>query len=221
MPQQNAKAQRIAVLTGDVIDSRKVSDRQRLYRVLDDTLAALAKCQGGRFERFRGDGFQLALPHARHAMTAAIALRAALIEHSDPEQRWDARIAVAVGPAEWHADLRVAESDDEPFVMSGRHLDALSEGASHLALTLLDEPDDGSLALLLRYLDDLVASWSHYSAEVVHLSLERELSQQAMAERLGIRQPSIHKRLRAARWPLLSDTLAYLETRLADKDARQ
>ncbi|MDI5936557.1 hypothetical protein [Halomonas kalidii] len=221
MPQRNAKAQRIAVLTGDVIDSRKVRDRQHLYRVLDDTLAALAKRQGGRAERFRGDGFQLALPHARHAMTAAIALRAALIEHSEPEQRWDARIAVAVGPAAWHADLRVAEADDEPFVASGRHLDALSESADHLALTLLDEPDDGSLALLLRYLDDLVASWSHYSAEVVHLSIERELSQQAMAERLGIRQPSVHKRLRAARWPLLSDTLAYLETRLADKDARQ
>jgi len=221
MPRQNAKTRRIAVLTGDVIDSRKVRDRQRLYRVLDDTLASLAKRQGGRIGRFRGDGFQLALPHSRHAMTSAIALRTALIEHSEPEQRWDARIAVAVGPAEWRDDLRVAEADDEPFVVSGRHLDALSESADRLALTLLDEPDDGSLALLLRYLDDLVASWSHYSAEVVQLSLERELSQQAMAERLGIRQPSVHKRLRAARWPLLNDTLAYLETRLADKGTRQ
>lgn len=213
--------QRIAVLTGDVIDSRKVQDRPRLYRLLDAALAAQAERHDGRAGRFRGDGFQLALPHARHAMTAAIALRAALIEHSEAEQRWDARIAVAVGPAPWRDDLQVAEADAEPFVQSGQHLDALSEGPAQLSLTLLDEPDDGGLTLLVRYLDDLVAGWSRYSAEVVGLGLADDLSQQAMAERLGIRQPSVHKRLRSARWPLLADTLAYLETRLSDRSQRR
>jgi DNA-directed RNA polymerase specialized sigma24 family protein len=154
-------------------------------------------------------------------MTVAVALRAALIEHSEPEQRWDARIAVAVGPSRWRTDRPLAEADDEPFLASGRQLDELSEGSEHLCLTLMNEHDDGGLALLIRYLDDLVAGWSPYSAEVVRLSLEKERSQQAIAERLGIRQPSVHKRLRAARWPLLNDTLAYLETRLADKDARR
>ncbi|WP_299231791.1 hypothetical protein [uncultured Halomonas sp.] len=219
MFEKTAPPQRIAVLTGDVVDSRKVSDRRRLYRLLDDSLQRLARQQQGHAERFRGDGFQIALPQARHAMTAAIALRAALIEHSEPDQRWDARIAVAVGPARWQADLRIAEADDAPFVASGRRLDRLGEGDEHLALTLLDDPDDGSLALLMRFLDDLLAGWSTYSAEVVQLSLERTLSQQAMATHLGISQPSVYKRLKAARWPLLSDTLAYLETRLADKDA--
>ena len=207
--------QRIAVLTGDVIDSRKVADRQRLYALLDATLGELATRHGGRGERFRGDGFQLALPSATAAMEAAIALRAALIEHSEADQRWDARIAVAVGPA-GHSGLDTADS--EPFVRSGHDLDGLSEGSAQLSLTLLDEADDGSLGLLTRYLDDLVASWSRYSAEVVRLSLESNASQQAMADQLGIRQPSVHKRLRAARWPLLADTLAYLRERLAERD---
>ncbi|MGM0702084.1 MAG: hypothetical protein ACQEUG_06725 [Pseudomonadota bacterium] len=212
--------QRIAVLTGDVIDSRQVQERPRLYRLLDDTLAALATLHGGRAERFRGDAFQLALPDARPAMTVAIALRAALIEHSDPEQRWDARLAVAVGASRWNGERRLTNADDAPFVHSGQGLDALAEGAARMSLTLLDEPDDGCLELLVRYLDDLVAGWSTYSAEVVRLSLEREYSQQALAERLGIRQPSVHKRLRAARWPLLADTLAYLNQRLADREGR-
>ncbi|SDI79842.1 hypothetical protein [Billgrantia gudaonensis] len=213
-------SQRIAVLTGDVIDSRQVRDRTRLYRLLDDTLAALVARNGGRAERFRGDAFQLALPDPRPAMTVAIALRAALIECSEPEQRWDARLAVAVGASHWHGERRLTNADDAPFVQSGQGLDTLAEGPARLSLALLDESDDGGLALLVRYLDDLVASWSPYSAEVVRLSLEEARSQQALAERLGIRQPSVHKRLRVARWPLLADTLAYFAERLADRKER-
>ncbi|QFU02140.1 hypothetical protein FIU83_10855 [Halomonas sp. THAF5a] len=208
---------RIAVLTGDVIDSRKVGDRPRLYRRLEAALAGLASRHGGRGERFRGDGFQLALPHAAAAMKAAVVLRAALIEHSDPRQRWDARIAVAVGPGE----LGGREADGETFIASGRRLDALAGGVDHLALVLLDEPEDPALDLLVRFLDDLLGGWSPYSAEVVALCLgedaTRPPSQQALADRLGISQPSVHKRLKAARWPLLADTLAYLRERLDDR----
>ena len=211
--------QRIAVLTGDVIESRKVGDRPRLYRQLDDTLAALAARHGGHGERFRGDGFQLALPHAAAAMEAAVALRAALVQHSEPDQRWDARIAVAIGPAE----AGLAAADGETFIASGRTLDALAGGHGHLALTLLDEAEDEGLALLVRFIDDLLDGWSPYSAEVVGLSLRedssRQVSQQTLAERLGITQPSVHKRLRAARWALLSDSLAYLRRRLAEQGA--
>jgi hypothetical protein len=204
----------IAVLTGDVIDSRKVEDRPRLYRLLEESLAELAARHGGHGERFRGDGFQLALPRAAPAMEAAVALRAALIEHSEPDQRWDARIAVAVGPEE-HG---VAAADGATFVASGRALDALADTSAHLSLTRLEAPEDPGLALLVRFIDDLLDGWSPYSAEVVGLSLRHDASQQALAERLGIRQPSVHKRLRAARWALLSDTLDYLRQRLADEE---
>jgi hypothetical protein len=209
---------RIAVLTGDVIESRKVGDRPRLYGRLDETLAMLAARHGGHGERFRGDGFQLALPRATAAMEAAVTLRAALIEHSEPDQRWDARIAVAIGPAE----QGMSEADGETFIASGRALDALSDTPGHLALTLLDEPEDEGLGLLLRFIDDLLDGWSPYAAEVVGLSLghdtPQQVSQQALAERLGISQPSVHKRLRAARWALLSDSLAYLRRRLDDRE---
>ncbi|MFP4137427.1 MAG: hypothetical protein ACLFSR_03625 [Halomonas sp.] len=206
---------RIAVLTGDVIDSRRIEDRPRLYRLLDDCLAELATRYEGRGERYRGDGFQLALPQAATAMEAAVALRAALVEHSEPERRWDARIAVAVGPSE-PGD---AAADGATFVASGRALDALAESAAHLSLTRLAADEDPGLDLLVRYIDDLIDGWSPYSAEVVGLSLRHDASQQALAERLGIRQPSVHKRLRAARWALLSDTLDYLRGRLGAEAA--
>ncbi|WP_043526585.1 hypothetical protein [Litchfieldella xinjiangensis] len=206
--------QRIAVLTGDLVDSRKASDPKRLFEVLDTALDAVADRFGGRGERYRGDGFQLALPQAGHAMQAAILLRAALIRHSEADQRWDARIAVAVGDDDWQHDAPIAEATGKPFVHSGRQLDALDSRQAQLAIELVDEADDRGLNLLTRFADELVAGWSHYSAEVVYCTLWHAESQHALAERLGISQPSVHKRLRSARWPLLSDYLDYVQHRI-------
>jgi hypothetical protein len=211
-------ARRIAVLTGDVIDSRKVTDGTQLYNVLDTTLTTLADRHNGRGQRYRGDGFQLVVADAGQAMTAAIQLRAALIQHSEPHQRWDARLAIAVGDDDWQATQALTDADGEVFVRSGQALDAME--TPHLSLSLVEAEHDDCLALLTRFIDDLVDGWSHYSAEIVALSLQQPATQQALAEQLGIRQPSVHKRLRAARWALLADTLACFEKRLTDPDTR-
>lgn len=206
-------SRRIAVLTGDVIDSRKVTNTTRLHHVLDTTLFDLAEHHGGRGQRYRGDGFQLALPDAGAAITVAVQLRAALIQHSEDHQRWDARIAVAVGMDDWQPGQGIADGDGEVFVRSGQALDTLTSG--HLTLECLDAPPDPCATLLIRFMDDLIDDWSRYSAEIVILSLEQATTQQALAERLGIRQPSVHKRLRSARWELLNDTLTCFALYLA------
>lgn len=205
--------QPIAVLTGDIIDSRRIADSQHLHGVLDDALDRLASHHGGRYERFRGDGFQLAVPHAEAALEIAVALRAYLIMHGET-RRWDARVAVAIGQDTWQPDTALAAADGPVFVTSGQCLDALDDDA-HLALSLVDAPEDAGLDLLIRYVDELIEGWSRHAAEIIHLRLWHDESQQALAERLGIRQPSVHKRLRTARWTLLADTLEFFRSRLA------
>lgn len=209
-------AQRIAVLTGDLVDSRKASDPQRLFQALDTAIEAITARYGGQSERYRGDGFQIALPDPAAALPAAVLLRAALIRHSEERQRWDARIAVAIGRDPWQPGQRVTEASGEVFVRSGQTLDTMSEGTAHLALSLVEEPGSDCLALLTCFVDDLIDGWSRYAAEAVYLSLWYEESQQALAKRLGISQPSVHKRLRAARWALLDDYLRYLGQRFKD-----
>jgi len=206
--------QPLAVLTGDIIASQRISDTTALYRVLDTTLARLANHHGGRFERYRGDGFQLAIPDTGEALHAAVALRAELIMHSQ-DQRWDARVAVAVGHNEWQPGSPLASADGPVFIASGKALDVISESDAHLALIEASAPHDAAMTLLVRYVDELIDDWSRYSAEVAYLRLWNEESQQAMAERLGIRQPSVHKRLRAARWVMLADTLDFFQQHLA------
>ncbi|SEM47130.1 hypothetical protein [Halomonas caseinilytica] len=205
--------QHIAVLTGDIIDSRRIADSRRLHGVLDETLEHLASHHDGRYERFRGDGFQLAMPNAATALDVAVALRAALVMHGET-QRWDARVAVAVGADTWQPDAPLAAADGPVFVASGQGLDAMGDEA-HLTLALVDAPEDPGLALLIRYVDELIDGWSRHAAEITHLRLWHDASQQALADHLGIRQPSVHKRLRTARWALLADTLAFFRSRLA------
>lgn len=214
--QNKPMVQRIAVLTGDLVDSRKASDPKQLFKVLDTALEAITDRYGGQGERYRGDGFQIALPDPGAALPAAVLLRAALIRHSEEDQRWDARIAVAIGEDRWQPEQRVTEANGEVFVRSGQTLDAMSEGSSHLCLSLVEDNESECLALLTRFVDDLIDGWSRYAAEAVYLSLWHEESQQALAKRLGISQPGVHKRLRAARWSLLNDYLRYLGQRFKD-----
>ncbi|QTF94202.1 hypothetical protein, partial [Halomonas sp. BM-2019] len=157
---------------------------------------------------------QIALPAPRYAVTAAVLLRAELIRRSTRSQRWDARLAIAIGPGTgWQPTQRIGEASAPPFVASGEALDRLS-AEQHLALCLPDA-EAGCLHLLIRYLDEMLDGWTPAAAEAVAARLCHAGSQQALAERLGISQPAVHKRLRTARWSLLQETLAYLEQRFS------
>ncbi|MBB3191045.1 hypothetical protein [Halomonas cerina] len=208
---------RIAVITGDVIDSRHIHDTRRLSRVLDDTMALLRTRFAGRTQRYRGDGFQAALPGAAEAISVAVLLRAALIRHSTRDQRWDARLAIAIGnDDEWERSPPLGEASGAPYVASGQALDALDDD-KHLCLMLEGAAGDGCLELLLRFVDERLDDWSAASAEAVYHQLCQAESQQALAVRLGISQPAVHKRLHNARWPLLKATLEFLERRIKEE----
>lgn len=207
--------QNIGVLTGDVVGSQQIKDKARLSQTLDEALAMLETRLDARGDRYRGDGFQVAVPNPADAVTAAVLLRAALIRQSPSRQRmWDARIAVGIGPGEIPDAGRFAAADGEAFVLSGKRLDALSDTTERLAITTSLSELDAELALLTRFADDILSHWSHFSAEVVALSLLHGESQQALAQRLERTQPTINRRLARARWPLIRDYLAHVGVRL-------
>lgn len=206
----------IAVITGDIIASRRLGPAERLSAVLDHALSRLASRFGAVSQRYRGDGFQLVLPQAWQGVSAAVLLRAELIRHSRPRQRWDARLAIAIGHDDpWRDGSRIAEAGSAPFVTSGQTLDALDDD-HHLALRLTSG-DSPCLALLIHHLDAMIEGWTPAAAEAIAERLCHAESQQALAERLGISQPAVHKRLRTAHWPLLQETLNYLERRLKEE----
>ena len=163
--------------------------------------------------RFRGDAFQVAIPESRDSLAAAVIMRASLIEHSPSRQQmWDARIAVGIGEGTVPTLENFIDADGEAFIRSGQGLDALSQGDRRLGLFLATPQPE--LDLLIRFADDIVSHWSHNAAEVIRFNLTTDHSQSELARRLGRSQPTINRRLSAARWPLIRDFLAFSRQRL-------
>lgn len=203
----------IGVLSGDIVASRDITDKHKLRDAIDAGIDRLGQTVGAVGTRFRGDAFQLAIPRPELAMLAAILMRASLIEHSPSrKQMWDARIAVGVGSGEVPTLDDFIDADGEAFVRSGQGLDVLSQGSQRLGLfTASLQPD---LDLLTAFADDIITHWSHNAAEVIRFTLTTDQSQSELARQLGRSQPTINRRLSAARWPLIREFLDFARQRL-------
>ncbi len=115
----------VCVLTGDIVKSSALAESG-----LDAVMAALADVapivdgwpqeSGVRYERFRGDGWQLLLDHPAHALRACLFARAAVRRASDAGET---RIGVGIGGATLGATL--AASSGIAFELSGRGLEQL------------------------------------------------------------------------------------------------
>ncbi|HET7313923.1 hypothetical protein [Salinisphaera sp.] len=113
------------VLTGDIVKSSALSERalDTVMQALSDMAARMGTWPGEtdvRYERFRGDGWQMRLHAPAHALRACLFARAAVRLACD---RGETRIGVGIGAAEAGASL--AASSGLAFERSGRGLEAL------------------------------------------------------------------------------------------------
>ena len=115
----------ICVLTGDIVRSTRMESEK-----LDKLMSALAEKAneirhwtepaGPRLERFRGDGWQLALFHPAHALRTGLLLRAVVRKF---DQHADTRIAFGIGFGTLGAAL--AQSRGSAFEASGMGLEEI------------------------------------------------------------------------------------------------
>jgi hypothetical protein len=197
----------LAVLTGDLIASQRLEPGR-----LDAALAALANaaadisrwagCAGARFGRFRGDGWQLALPRPALALRAALSLRAALRAEG---KALATRIAIATGPGSPPGPDINAETGPV-YVASGRALDALRPPATMILA------ERGALGAAMRLADHVSAGWTQAQARAIRLALPPgSRTQAAIAAELGISRQAARQALVGAGLPALADALALIE----------
>ena len=187
------------VLTGDVVNSASLSNAQRTeLKVLFDHLAATSTAT---YEYFiRGDSFQVLMPE--DALREALRIKALL--HFRLSVR--VRIAIGIGPVEYRR-ATLSDSDGEAFRLSGRGLDDMKVPNQLLRLST---PSHGAPAEWARaewaihsqVLDYLEWGRSESQSEALYWLLQGK-TQQEIARQIGISQPSVHSRARAAAWPLL------------------
>lgn len=186
-----------AVLTADVVASSTV--KPKILETLLQKLAASAErnfFEGKKkIEFFRGDSFQTDAP-PEEALRLALLLRAEIIAAN---MGLDFRIAIGIGKTT-HRGKTLAQSAGDAFERSGRSLDALKGSGERLRIVTPDEAWNAQLVTECMLAEGIIRRWTPLAAATLHAALLHDETQESIARRLKIAQPSVAKRLATADW---------------------
>lgn len=199
-----------AVLTGDIVNSRKIASKEKLIKTLIEALDIVKEKYQAEYILYRGDSFQVVIPSAPTAAMVAIIIRSKLISCSPQKnERWDARIAIGLGTISYRGK-EITDSDGSAFQLSGNGIDDLNNNKKRLLIKSLWKQTDKILSLNTRFADDIISSWSQYSAETAYYSLVYNESQSILANRLGKSQPTINNRIATAKLDLIKEYIQHV-----------
>ena len=204
-----AKEKKAAVFSGDIIGSTGLSAqaRKKLQQVLDTLFRDLNKLWPDfQVQQYRGDSIQATLTTHR-----AAALQIAMLIQSYLVQRGFAiRLAIGMGAISFKSK-DIITSDGSAFQASGPYLDMLIKNGEAISIAGSSEAFTGEWQVHSTSLNYIVQRWTAQQAEAIYLQLQG-FTQQVVARKLKIRQPSVHQRLQAAGWPVLQKILNRFES---------
>lgn len=209
----------VAVLTGDIVNSREISDKDFFFSELKSIFKEIESRIAFEkpFEIYRGDSFQAMLKHPKDAVKVAVLLRAGLRSlESHPkkkeiplEQLKDARISIGIGTIDF-LDDSVKASDGEAFLLSGSALDTMKKSDERLKITVGDKHLQKTLEVTTTLASVIINKWSNFSSEVIYRHLLYGETQKEMAKALHISQPAVHKRKNTANADAIDVYLNYV-----------
>lgn len=182
----------VAVITGDIINSKKNKNNQWLT-LLKKELNKIGKTPKV-WEIYRGDSFQVIVQDPSGALEAAIKIKATLrsIENTD------VRMAIGLGKRTYNA-ARVTESNGSAFVHSGEKFEILKQEKQNIAIKSDWDIFDKEMNLYLKLCLISMDRWTTNAAESVKIAMEHPLKlQQELGKMLGIKQNTISNRLKRA-----------------------
>jgi len=195
----------IAVITGDIINSRKLPDGW--INVLKNALTSL-KGKEKKWEIFRGDSFQIEL-NAEDALLYAIYIKACI----KTLKSGDVRMGVGLGKKNINA-IKVSEANGEAFINSGKAFDNLKATRVNLAFVTPWPEFDEEINLYVRLSLIAMDNWGVVAAEMVKYAIENDgMKQDKIAEISGRSQSSVSEALKRAYY---TEILA-LEEKYRDK----
>ena len=202
----------ISVLTGDIINSRKLPSEvwmNGLKKILN-TIGP----NPSRWEIYRGDEFQLEIDNPAEALQIAIQIKAYL-----KTLRLDARMAIGIGEKSHNAE-KISESNGTAFVRSGELFETLKKQKVTLAINSGQADFDAKINLMLRLGLTFMNQWLVQSAELVLVAIENQsLSQEEIGQRLGINQAAVSRRRKRANFDLVLELENYYSENIQKNNA--
>lgn len=182
------KRKMIGVITGDIIHSRTTSNPVWLPK-LKKTLSLSGKSPR-TWQIFRGDSFQLEIKDPAEAFLTAIRIKATI----KTIRNLDVRMAIGLGDKKY-ASNKITESDGTAFANSGEKFETLKKSKSNLAIKSPWADFDKEMSVCFALASIPMDGWTANSAELIQILVtHKNLTQKALAKRLGVTQPSVSGR---------------------------
>lgn len=190
----------ICIITGDIINSRLVKNQSQWLTPLKNALSFLTKTNG-EFEIYRGDSFQLKTKSITHSFEYAMYIKACVKAASN----CNVRLGIGIGSVDFKG-VTISESNGSAFQNSGLVLDAVKQQHITLGIKADEVAVENSVynfneifETYFKFASILMDSWTSNSAEAVKYLIETNYAnQQYIANKIGIKQNAVSKRLKRA-----------------------
>ncbi len=180
----------VAVITGDIINSREVDPKDWLS-LLKGVLNQYGKAPQ-QWEIFRGDSFQIKVPQ-EEAFKVCMHIKAAIRQHPS----LDVRLAIGIGDESHTAD-KISESNGTAYLFSGETFESLKKRT--LSIKTPDKDINEVLGIMIMLILPIVDQWSPNQSRLIQVVFENpSLSQKELAKLLHKKsQSSISEGLKRA-----------------------
>jgi hypothetical protein len=188
----------IAVIKGDIIASRKLTDQDKWLTPLRSFLEQCGKTPE-TWELVWGDFFQVEVQNPEEALHKTLNIKSLIkkIKPVDANRKIstiDARMAIGIGDKTYHGK-RISESNGTAFIHAGEQFSKLKKEKTNLAVQSHWKDFDDEINLYLRLADTFMDRWSVYSAELMQILLNNpNITQSEIGKKLGIKQSAVSRR---------------------------
>ena len=185
----------IAVLTGDLVNSTKMSDDtySKIITHLQQLLLDVNKKHGASGELYRGDEFQIHYPVPAHALKSALLIKLSLHLSALSAKPIQCTLSLAYGSYNIY-DNSPSTSSGAAYIASGRGLEKTQRG--ELSLHLQANNDHCEMKLLLQFLNHLLNRLTKTQAELLYQYIENDfVDHKEMAKITGTTRQNISNRL--------------------------
>ncbi len=217
-----------AILTGDIVNSTKLSENERVELIYQlKNISQADEKIDLKIEIYRGDGFQVEVKKAKEALMYSILLRAFFKGKHHfifKENNYDARIAIGIGEKkisfldailEGIVDT-LGERDGEAFRNSGRLLDEMKKKQNLIAISTSNDALNEDLDINLCLLEEIISNWKPLQADVIFYKI-LGYTENSIAEKLNVSQSAINQTAKAAGWWVVEKLLNYYEKNINSK----
>lgn len=195
----------IAIITGDIINSRQ-SEPEQWLNSLKTCLLYFGETPK-TWEIFRGDSFQLEVK-PEDALFASFLIKSTIKQYKNI----DVRLAIGLGEKNYDSD-KITESNGSAFINSGECFESLKKNT--LAIKSRFKNFDITLNLMLELAQLTMNNWTSISSLIIKTSLENpNMKQNELAELLKKSQSNISEGLKRGGFDEILKLLDYYKNQI-------